>query len=243
MKKLQISACVFLLCLGMSPVESQARGNFFSRSQSVAGPEYNFKHFQTLSIAGFKLHMSTTEANEIIVKDQWKGGWLSSSATSPATIETTAYPFRKGTNNSITLYRYRRSDDNSLHIYAIDFEMGFDQDQDIKILTEKLIEKYGTPTNISTSGSDVILQYSPDNTMFENQECQYSYKRNPLDCKAYVNWKLGPKMTIQVSPKLIEINLEDQKEALIHKNNIETRERVYNNQQQQDTTEDIDLDF
>lgn len=243
MKKLGILALALMTTFGSSPENANARGNFFSRSQSIAGPEYNFKHFENLSLADFKLQMSVSEATEIIARDHWKGGWFQSDTPAPKTIETTTFPFKKDNNSSIALYRYRRSDDNGLYIYAIDFELDFEEDQDIKILTGKLIEKYGPPTNTATDDGNIILQYSPNSKMYEEQECKYSYKQNPLGCKDYINWRIGPKMTIKVSTNSIIISLEDQKEALLHKNNIETKEKVYNNQNQENNAEDLDLDF
>ncbi|HRK98676.1 MAG: hypothetical protein KDJ26_07420 [Alphaproteobacteria bacterium] len=235
--------CISLL--GAWPTHTaNARGysNPFN-SHKTDGPEYKNKFFEVLSIADFKLHMPEEEAISIIAKDGWTGGWSRSGSIPPETIETTGFPFKQGKDDSITLYRYRTFDTNILKIYAIEYTRKFDQNQNVQTLTTKLIEKYGEPTNTELSNLKVVLQYSPDNKMKYNQNCISEYQRNQIQCLSYVNWLKGPKFTITVLPRSIEMVLEDEGEALNHQTNIRTRQNIDLNTLEKDTSEGIDLDF
>ncbi len=226
-------------CLQILPSHAQYMTK--GETKKFAGPEYNQKFFDQLSISDFKLYMPSTDAEKIVTRDGWKGGW--DNAPLPETIETVGYPFKQGKDTTITLYRYRRSDDDTFRIYALEFVKRFDQDQSVQILTQKLIEKYGEPTNAEISRQSTILQYSPDRTMRNNELCKTQYQMQKAQCMSYVAWAKGPKLTIKVTAKSIELTLEDQTEALNHQANIIARKNLGKMQSEQETTRELNLDF
>lgn len=209
-------------------------------AKKLTGMEYKDSYFSNMSISGFKLDMLELEAWEVINKDGWKGGW-EKTPTPPATIETGTISFTRG-DETIALYRYRRSDDDSIHVYTIDLTVSFDKKQDLQVLSKKLIEKYGPPTNAEVTQSQVLFQYSPDKTMRDNNLCRYG-QQNKLKCAPYVSWLKGPKMTITIKPQSINIVLEDQSNALRHQANIEAKERIKNQAIDRDETKDLELNF
>ncbi len=209
--------------------------------KKISGPEYKQSFFDTLSISDFKLYMSSTEAEAIIKRDGWKGGW-DNAPELPETIETVGYPYTQGKDTSVDLYRYRRSDDGTFRIYAIEFIRRFDQDQSLSILTQKLIEKYGDPTNTEISKKLILLQYSPNRTMRDNERCKTSQMKGP-QCMAYVAWAKGPKFTIKITSRAIEMTLEDQTEALNHQSNILARKNLGKEILKRETTKELNLDF
>jgi len=142
----------------------------------------------------------------------------------------------------VDLYRYRRSDDGTFRIYAIEFIRRFDQDQSLSILTQKLIEKYGDPTNTEISKKLILLQYSPNRTMRDNERCKTSQMKGP-QCMAYVAWAKGPKFTIKITSRAIEMTLEDQTEALNHQSNILARKNLGKEILKRETTKELNLDF
>ncbi|OIN87668.1 MAG: hypothetical protein AUJ12_00745 [Alphaproteobacteria bacterium CG1_02_46_17] len=235
-----ILAFAAFTCLQVST--SHAQYMMQGETKKISGPEYKQSFFDTLSISDFKLYMSSTEAQTIIARDGWQGGW-DKAPELPDTIETIGYPYTQGKDTSVALYRYRRSDDGTFRIYAIEFIRRFDQDQSVQILTQKLIEKYGDPTNTEISKKLILLQYSPNRTMRDNDRCDSRSQMHKPQCMAYVAWAKGPKFTIKITSRAIEMTLEDQTEALNHQSNILARKNLGKEILKRETTKELNLDF
>ncbi|MDY0028970.1 MAG: hypothetical protein RBR86_03405 [Pseudobdellovibrionaceae bacterium] len=210
---------------------------------NYAGPEYNFDYFNDMSIADFKLMMTEAEVREIIKRDGWTGGWVDTPVSPPETIETTGYTFKKGLDQAISLYRYKTADDDSYKIYAIEFAKKFPASQDMSIITQRLFERYGEPTNIKRDGVNIVFEYSPDNKMSGVRDCQTVSQQKQPKCFLYVSWLKGPRMTIKIGNKGLEMVLENENEALTSQTTLNARKGIFVEQLKKREAENFNLDF
>lgn len=233
---------VFLILFSLPhPAEAQeaVRKNNFLASTLNVGQEYTGAYFDKLTLSDFRLGMTQQEAHAIIARDGWQGGW--EEMNGPETIEQGSIPFLKGRDSTVTLYRYRTADTNEIKIYTITYVKRFTQDQSLDILTAKLIEKYGAPTNLDIKPREIVLQYSPDKDMNENHRCERDSNR--IECAKFIEWKTGPKLSISVTPRMIELTLEDQTEALRNRDVIKTKRNALENDIKREGSKQVDLDF
>lgn len=238
-----ISVCLLTIALTTVLATGPAISANRQKIMIDSGAEYKKGFFEQQTISDFKLGMTQEEAQEVVARDNWKGGWVSSGREPPETIEVGSAPFRQGTDTQITLFRYRTSDTNQIKIYAIEFIRKFDRDQSLEILTQKLLDKYGPPTNAEITPDEVILEYSPDKTMKNNRKCQLAYQEKLKECAGYIAWKKGPKFRIKVKLHAIEMTLEDQSDALLSQTSIIAKKNALKAQSARDASRDVNLDF
>ena len=243
---IKIVCLTMLIMTGMSFYIPYANANGLLNPRNLAdyaGPEYNFDYFKDMSIAEFKLMMTEEEVRETVKREGWSGGWVDNNIPPPETIETTGYTFKKGTDQIISLYRYKTADDDSYKIYAIEFAKKFPANQNMDILVQRLLEKYGEPTNIKRDGANIVFEYSPDNKMSGVRDCQSISQQKQPKCFLYVTWLKGPRMTIKISRKGLEMVLENENEALTSQTTINARKGIFVEQMKKRAAENFNLDF
>ncbi|MCB1559210.1 MAG: hypothetical protein KDJ50_09845 [Alphaproteobacteria bacterium] len=225
---------------------SQANASPDLRSGHFAnylGPEYKQGYFEDATIADFHLLMTADDAIKILSENGWRGGWLENNTPEPETIETFGHAFRRGADTTISLYRYKTSDTKETKIYAIEYTQKFDRIQDIDILAQKIMDKYGDPTNITREGMYTVFLYSQDNKMMNMKDCASAYKQNQPKCFLYTTWLKSPKLTAKISPKSIELTLENEGEALLHQEIINARKGSFIEHQRKEESENLEMGF
>ena len=171
---------------------------------------YSVDQIRHLTIAGLYIGMSQSEAAASLKKNDFEGAFQPFNGATNFTqswvkVDQQVSPFRcTGRNDSPV-------------IWAITFVQTFDKIQSVDALQKKVIERYGSPTEIkpngNVGGNDLIYHMKSAVPKDVLGYCPVAEWKG-IDCKkeyhdAYEQEKKAPDLTVTVTSKMIKANITD----------------------------------
>ncbi|KPF84320.1 hypothetical protein IP70_16475 [alpha proteobacterium AAP38] len=189
-----------------------------SPSFAEENPGYTKQQLSAFAVLGLKPGMTESQAVKILKENGYTGKLPA--LTQDFEEETTGLVKGKDDSERVFLFRYRQASSSDPLIYRIVFEQHFSSPQSIEFLSGKIMEKYGTPTEIynSNSGPDRRTMYWRTEYVMSRTKIEECRRKSfELNCKQakknganFVELLEGLNFEATVWNKKLELVINDQ---------------------------------